>query len=118
MSLEDLLKSLQQEYLQALPAKIANIRGLADKGAPGDLKDAFHKLKGTGKTYGFPEITDLAALVELLCETKPENAAQVSLMAAGVLADIYQARTEAREFDIQGDKRYVDLMGLKPDQES
>ncbi|MEM7011745.1 MAG: protein kinase [Verrucomicrobiota bacterium] len=41
-----------------------------DEGYPGKLE--FHKLKGTGTTYGVPEVTELCEKMETLCRNRTE----------------------------------------------
>lgn len=68
MSLQDLLKELQKEYLGSFPEKIANLEALLKSGQLDDLTTEYHKLKGTGRTYGLPEVTQLGELLESIAE--------------------------------------------------
>lgn len=55
---------LQTLYRQALPARIAALRDARDAGANSDVLGIAHALRGSGATYGFPEVTAAAAAVE------------------------------------------------------
>jgi hypothetical protein len=44
VSFEDLLKTLQQEYLSALPEKITRIRAQIDASSTTEVRESFHKL--------------------------------------------------------------------------
>jgi len=106
MSMEDLLKNLQREYVQSLPEKISDIRKHIKSGSVETLETAFHKLKGTGKTYGIPEISELAATVEHICHEKPAKACPVAAEALSILQDIHSARKEDTAFHLVGDPRF------------
>ncbi len=73
MNFDELLKSLHKEYLTSLPSKIDSIAQQAIKGSAAELRESFHKLKGTGRTYGMPEVSELATLVEDLCAEFPKK---------------------------------------------
>jgi HPt (histidine-containing phosphotransfer) domain-containing protein len=109
MSLNDMLKGLQKDYLQSLPEKISVIRRHIEAGSAPDLEMAWHKLKGTGKTYGIPEISELAAAVELICHDQPAKAGPVATKALDILADIHSARAAEREFALGEDPRFKKL---------
>ena len=68
MSLNDLLKELQQKYLASIPDKVEGLAMLWKHGELELLETEYHKLKGTGRTYGLPEITQIGAALERLCE--------------------------------------------------
>jgi diguanylate cyclase (GGDEF)-like protein len=70
---------LQREYLSELPDRLAEIR--ADVGAfragsdeaAGSLKMRFHRLAGSGGSYGFPEISQIAREQEQWIATGPRS---------------------------------------------
>lgn len=112
MSMEELLKSLQRDYLNSLPEKISDIRKQLANGSVAHLETAFHKLKGTGKTYGIPEISQLAATVEDICHDKPSNAAPAAKAAISILEDIHSARAANMEFLLEKDPRFNQICRL------
>lgn len=108
---EDMLKSLQKDYLASLPQKIAVIRAqIADVGAGSTttaaLRESFHKLKGTGTTYGLPEVSELAEVVEDICSTSPVEAVNAATQAAGILEDIFAAHSRSLAFNLHLDPRF------------
>lgn len=109
MSFDEVLKNLQREYLQSIPEKISDIRAHIKAGSAGDLEMAFHKLKGTGKTYGIPEISELAAAVEHICHDNPKKAELVASQAVAILADIQSARQANTQFSLSSDPRFKKL---------
>lgn len=72
----EVLKELRAEYLIVLPERLALIQELTEfilSGAPEapgktihDLNREYHKLKGTGRTYGFPDVSTLCEKLEQL----------------------------------------------------
>lgn len=110
MSFEDMLKNLRRDYLESMPDKISNIRKQIDGGATDGLRDAFHKLKGTGKTYGIPEISELAATVESICVSTPDRAGVAARQAVLILQDITSARKSDAEFKLKSDPRFKALL--------
>lgn len=110
MSMEEILKGLQQDYLKALPDKIADIRKQIEAGAVETLENSFHKLKGTGKTYGIPEISELAAAVENICHDQPKKAPKAAATAVLILEDIRSARVANSAFTLDGDPRFRRLV--------
>ena len=64
--LTDVLQDLKKEYIHSFPQKLDKIEKLtSDENWP-ELADEYHKLKGTGKTYGFPQISTLCEKMEAM----------------------------------------------------
>lgn len=59
--MQDDLKAL---YRQALPARIAALESARAGGSETELRGIAHALRGSGATYGFPQVTAAAAAVE------------------------------------------------------
>jgi HPt (histidine-containing phosphotransfer) domain-containing protein len=106
VSFEELLKTLRAEYLAALPDKIEIISKQITTGNTAELRDSFHKLKGTGKTYGMPEVSDLSEITETICMQKPAQAQAAAEQAVGLLRDIHAARQNQQPFVLDPDPRY------------
>ena len=73
-----LFQQLRREYLTESNERLAELRaGLSgfqkgDPGALASLKTHFHRLAGSGGSYGFPAISALARDAELWIATGPE----------------------------------------------
>ena len=106
MTFDALMEDLKREYVSELPMKIEHIRSNLDAKDHGVVREDFHKLKGTGKTYGIPEISQLAELVELICIRRPESVTMAVPEALTLLRDIHERRTAAEAFDITDDQRF------------
>lgn len=89
MSTEELLKSLRKEYVESIPEKIREIQELINKQDMDSLHNAFHKLKGSGKTYGFAEISELGALTEEAIKKHSKEAIAVVNQSLSKLQSIY-----------------------------
>lgn len=109
MSMEQLLADLRKEYLDGLPARLAGIRQHLTEGSIETLEDDFHKLKGTGRTYGIPEISDVGELAESICGIARHHVTAAVPIAIELLSDIHKARSREETFDVQADPRFSKL---------
>lgn len=109
MSIEALLLELQKEYVQELPLKIETIRKSMSGSDHAPVREDFHKLKGTGKTYGIPEISELAEVVEMICLKRPEYITQAVPDALALLEDIHSQRSRSQCFQLDSDQRFTRL---------
>ena len=111
-SFEELLKSLREEYLASMPEKIDLLKKQIDAGAIPPLQDSFHKLKGTGRTYGMPEVSELAEALERLCIEQPQRALAAAPQATALLQDIFVSRQNTAVFDLNQDQRFQSIQKL------
>lgn len=114
MSLEDMLKSLQRDYVAGLPGKIDLIRGQIRAESATGLRECFHKLKGTGRTYGLPEISELAEVVERICSASPKDAVPAAGHAILILQDIFSSRNAEISYNLHSDPRFEQIRRLTP----
>lgn len=114
MSFDDLLKSLHQDYLKSIPDKILLIAEQVKAQDTSNVRESFHKLKGTGKTYGFPEVSELAAMVESICIVQPNVGLDAASKALDVLSDIYHTRQNRSDYSLLSDTRVADIRKLLP----
>ncbi|HSP05856.1 MAG TPA: response regulator, partial [Acidobacteriota bacterium] len=76
MAWEETLRELQQQYIRGSSERLANIERAIDHlesdptnvTALRDLKRYFHGLSGSGKTYGFPQVTEIGLWGEQDCD--------------------------------------------------
>lgn len=84
----DPILALQREYLAELPATLLDIRGEIDRFRRGEkavaasLATHFHRLAGSGGSYGFPAISTVARETEQWLRTNPSPAEAPRLDAA------------------------------------
>jgi HPt (histidine-containing phosphotransfer) domain-containing protein len=73
-------RELQREYLEEVPKAFAELRALIESFRRGDpvlpaLRIGFHRLAGSGGSYGFPEISQIARAAEQLASSaSPDQA--------------------------------------------
>lgn len=121
MSMKALLAELQKEYLASFPAKITTIRALWKAGKLEELHTEYHKLKGTGRTYGLPEVTQLGEALETICESKSHDVAEILETAIpislAILDRIRMARDKGEVHQLDNDRDFGVLvefvMGLR-----
>lgn len=100
MTFDDMMDELRQEYVASLPSKILTIEEhFAAQDIP-ELQNDFHKLKGTGKTYGLPEVSELGMAMENICKTKPDQLAESFPLAIKLLKRIYDERLSGKAVDL------------------
>jgi len=110
MSFTDLMKALTQDYVKSLPEKIARIRGQIEAKSVTELRDSFHKLKGTGRTYGLPEVSELADCVEKVCVgAELERALLAAGYAVEILGDIHTSRLHQLGHQLGTDPRFHEI---------
>jgi HPt (histidine-containing phosphotransfer) domain-containing protein len=92
-----MMAELRAEYVASIPQKIADIKSHTAAGDRELLRNDFHKLKGTGKTYGIPEISELGLVFEKYCLQNPANL-DFTALAIELLAAIHEARLSDSPF--------------------
>lgn len=109
---EELMAQLHTEYLDSLPDKLNELESSVKLGEIEGLREDFHKLKGTGKTYGFPEISQVGELVERVLLQQPNKFSQIVPVAISLLRKIHQERQISPSFDLDGDGRFNEIRAL------
>jgi HPt (histidine-containing phosphotransfer) domain-containing protein len=97
---DDAYRELQREYLDELPNALAELRNGIEALRRGEaaaaplLKTGFHRLAGSGGSYGFPEISRIARAAEQLLVTNPaaETAADLEVSVQRLDATLTLAR--------------------------
>ncbi len=112
MSLQNLLADLKKEYLESLPEKIKMISELIKTQQLELVETEFHKLKGTGRTYGVPEISRVGELGERSCWITDSKRDDALAQALGLLHKVHQSRAEGKEFQIEDDESCKALSNL------
>ncbi len=111
--MDDLLKELQTEYVESLPEKISEIESFLFNKDKENLINAFHKLKGSGKTYGVDEVTILGEFFESWMRDKIEAAIPHVPKSIELLKKIYEARMKATPYSIDQDSDFKSLIAIK-----
>lgn len=91
--IQELLRELQKAYLASIPEKIAAIQTLFEANHLKLLKTDFHKLKGTGRTYGLPEVTQIGEAMEQIVASADQAAINEAVpLSIELLGNIAQLR--------------------------
>ena len=109
---ESMMLELKQEYISEIPMKLEEIRSHLNANDIVTLQDDFHKLKGTGKTYGIPEISALGEVTETICRENPDQAMEAILKALDILDRIHQNRADSKAYPINSDDCFVHLKNI------
>lgn len=113
MSIDDLLKELQEEYIQTMPEKIQELKDFFTAKDEENLLNAFHKLKGSGKTYGIDEVSTLGQFFETWMRDKKEKVIPFVPRAILILERIYAARAQHAPYPIEADADFLKLQTIK-----
>jgi len=106
MDMQQLLAKLKKDYLNEFPQKIKVAREQYSNSNWPELQDTFHKLKGSGKTYGIPEISEVCQLLESLTEKTPNKLSEVFQDALSLLLEIGQKHLNNEELSLNDDERF------------
>jgi HPt (histidine-containing phosphotransfer) domain-containing protein len=107
--LSDLFKELKGEYLDSFPEKIETIRKLWQSGDRKGLHNEFHKIKGTGSTYGLPEVTTIAEILEEMCLKNSDKLGMSIVIALDLMQKICRSHKFELDYDFQKDPLYKNL---------
>lgn len=112
MSLDDVLAELKKTYIEALPARAKMIEQLHSNKQYVEIEVEFHKLKGTGKTYGIPEVSTIGEIAERLCETGGPLADDAIVSALRALHKVTASRLKGAALDLTTDPDFKQLSEL------
>lgn len=109
MSVDNVLKRLHKEYVSSFSTKIENLKKLSN--TPHLLTEEFHKLKGSGRTYGVAELSLLAEQMERLGKIAPEKLNEHLLQGLQLFQKIKDSRDANLAFAIESDADFNKLKG-------
>jgi HPt (histidine-containing phosphotransfer) domain-containing protein len=120
MSFDDVMAELRREYIGSLSDKVLEASSCLEKSDLRSFQNLFHKLKGSGSTYGIPEASQLGELVEECLRknnveitadlvTNPMVQSQMKA-ATELLKRIRDARKTDQVFALEKDPLYLLLL--------
>lgn len=112
MSIQDVLAGLQKTYLASMPDKITLIDSLHKANDLEKLETEYHKLKGTGRTYGLPEFTQLGALLERICASHPGELARAVPLSLSLMTRMRDARLQGVGLALDNEPDFQTLMKI------
>ena len=107
-----MMEELRGEYLASFDEKFNLMRGYFEGQDWYSLELEFHKLKGTGSTYGVPEVTTLCQYMEDACRKLKEIPEDSLNKSISLLQDIRSHYEAKKGFDLDGDPRFQSLKNL------
>ncbi len=111
--LSELLIQLKAEYLIGFPLKIEKLKELTAREDWNQLYEEYHKLKGNGKTYGFPDISIVAEKLEFLAQHEKGQNKALYLDAIALLEQMHKSYSENKAFPLDQDAFARSLLALK-----
>lgn len=115
--IQKIMLELRHEYVERLPDKIERLRSLHLENNKTELETEFHKMKGTGKTYGLPEVSALGQVFEFMCKHSHVSRENLEL-ALSWLKQIFEARQQNQEFGIESLPVFLELKKVYVPKES
>lgn len=112
MNFDNMMAQLRRDYVASLPEKIQTIRHFLNSGDALGVKEVFHKLKGTGATYGVPEISALGETLEVFCENNPTKLRDAVPDALDLLNQVHISRLKDTAFNLESDDRFHRIRSL------
>lgn len=94
---DEMMRELRGTYLTALVGRIAIVQTLTEKLDWSELYEIFHKIKGTGTTYGFPDLSKLCQRMEDLVRDKDERRPEHLKAALELLNYLLQTYQQDKE---------------------
>jgi HPt (histidine-containing phosphotransfer) domain-containing protein len=106
---KDAFEALKQKYLQSIPEKIETIKKIITTNELLPLQQEFHKIKGSGKTYGFEDISLVAIPIDKHCKANNPNSFVLAEKACELLQKIYDNLITKQSYDLQHDPLFKDI---------
>ncbi len=97
---------MKLDYIETIPEKCQRITALLQNNQRSDLETEFHKMKGTGKTYGLAEVSLLGEVIEKICMTPSLPLNDSILVALKLLNEIYESRKAEKAFMIEDSNEF------------
>ena len=107
--IEELMKQLKKEYIETLPEKRKKILELFESQKWTELETEFHKMKGSGKTYGLAEMSLFGEVLESICINAPNKIARAMPLALNLINETYRLQNIEQSFDIESSREYIEL---------
>lgn len=108
-----MMEDMRKDYLLSFPHRIASIRSYMSENKWQCVHQEYHKLKGSGKTYGFAEISIICEVLETLSTDPPRADIRLFEDAISLLERLHQSYLKNRAFDLKSDPVAARILALK-----
>jgi HPt (histidine-containing phosphotransfer) domain-containing protein len=108
--LNNILEDLKNDYKSQMPSRLAKLESLTQKNDFAGLALEYHKLKGTGKTYGFAEISKISEQLEKICENSQDH--KLIVIGLELLKKYFtslEGHSNNEKFNLETDESYIAL---------
>ena len=109
----ELLVELKSDYLKKLPDRIQELKKTGAEKNWNLLEELYHNLKGTGKTYGLPEVSIICEIMELQLMTEKSLNSDLAECAIQVLESILESYQQGRSFALKDLPNSAPILALK-----
>jgi HPt (histidine-containing phosphotransfer) domain-containing protein len=106
---KDAMDALKQKYLQNIPDKIAAVRKIIATNEILHLEQEFHKINGSGKTYGYEAVSLVAFPIERHCKNKNPNVFALAELACQLLQKVYDNFNAKQPYEVQNDPLFKEI---------
>lgn len=125
MNLEKIMIELKRDYIKNFPNHLNKMKTYFSSKKISSLKSHFHKLKGSGKTYGLPEVSELSQIMEEVFSThlNDQELEEVSIPCLNLYKEIHKhysniqnakpTQFESKSFNLFQRKEFLTLKELK-----
>ena len=103
------MEELRTEYLESFDEKFTLWGELFSQKDWYSLELEFHKMKGTGTTYGAPEVTELCKEMERICRESDELPRDLLDAAIGLLTQIRDKYLNQKDFELADHPDFVSI---------
>ncbi len=106
------MKQLKKDYIESLQVKRSKISDLYQQQKLVELETEFHKMKGSGKTYGLAEVSIFGEILEAICIACPEQLPKAMPVAIVLIDETYRLQNLEQSFDIEKSNEYLFLKSI------
>jgi HPt (histidine-containing phosphotransfer) domain-containing protein len=116
--LNTLFAELKAEYIDTFEEKIAQIEKFWQQYNAQQLESEYHKIKGTGSTYGVKEATQVAEVMEDLCHQSSKQLGLCVLVSLGLFRKIRNQYKNSAPFELKSDPGFKFIRARQDELES
>jgi HPt (histidine-containing phosphotransfer) domain-containing protein len=109
MSMEEVLQKLKETYINEFPEKISMIKKLLASKNSDELSNFFHQLKGSGRTYGLPEVSIYSKILEFNCRSNIDKVYNLASKIEDDFTKIYEYRLKNLQYPIEDSEVFITL---------
>jgi HPt (histidine-containing phosphotransfer) domain-containing protein len=109
---ETMMQELREEYLISISEKCTELQRNFRNRELTEVRESFHKMKGSGATYGVPEVSKLASILEYLCDSREQELNWAVPQAIEWLQKIKEHRMNDSVFELELEPKFILLSNL------